>query len=219
MSENTPRQPRLLRIYEQYLGNQDTVRFVYTVSEHYTAATLQRLAVHHDSAMRCAAVLALGYLGDFEVNPTVGRAMQDEDPAVRLLAGMACRSVWNRDGSKTHRRQLAATVRLNAARRYRDATKKATALLDDLPGFAEAWYQRGSAWFQFEDLPQAIRDFHQALELNPYHFVAATATGEAYLRLGNPVSALDAFRRALRLNPDLERVRNQVVELARQVEG
>ena len=47
---------------------------------------------------------------------------------------------------------------------------------------------------------------------------AATAMGDAYLRLDNPLMALDAFRRALGLNPDLVRVRTQVAELARQTE-
>ena len=43
--------------------------------------------------------------------------------------------------------------------------------------------------------------------------------GRAYLELSNPVSALECFRRALRLNPNLEGVRAQVVRLARLVEG
>ncbi len=40
MSETSPREPRLLKIYEQYLGNRDTVCFVYTVSKRYTVGTL-----------------------------------------------------------------------------------------------------------------------------------------------------------------------------------
>ena len=40
------------------------------------------------------------------------------------------------------------------------------------------------------------RDCHEALELNPYHFIAATCMGQAYLELENPVSALESFRRA-----------------------
>jgi len=218
MRETSPREPHLLAIYERYLESRDTVGFVYTVSKHYAAGTLERLAVHPDCKLRCAAVLALGYIGDFEVNHTVGRAMQDEDPTVRLLAGPACRSVWNRAGGEDHRRQLADTIRLNAAKRYREAIEKANALLDDLPGFAEAWYQRGAAWFQLADFLQAIRDFDQALELNPYQFVAAAAIGDAYLRLDSPVSALKALRQALRLNPGQKRVRDQVAELARDVE-
>ena len=219
MSKTGPRKSHLHAVYERYLESRDTVGFVYTVSKRYTAGTLQRLAAQPDPKVRCAAVLALGYVGDFEVNHTVGRAMQDEDANVRLLAGTASRSVWNRAGGEAHRRQLADTIRLNAARRYREAVGKATALLDDFSNFAEAWYQRGSAWFQLDDFPQAIRDFHQAMELNPYQFVAAAAMGDAYLRLGNPVSALEAFRRALRSNPDLHWVRDRVTQLARQVEG
>lgn len=163
-------------------------------------------------------MLSLGLVGDYEVNQTVGRALQDEDRAVRLLAKMACRSVWNRAGGADRRRQLADIIRLNAAGQYSAAIEKASALLDDLAAFAEPWYQRGAAWFQLKDFSRAIRDFHQALERNPYHFVAATTVGETYLWLSDPVSALDAFRRALRLNPELESVRGQVAKLARQVE-
>lgn len=218
MSDTSPRAPRLLAVYERYLERQDTVGFVHTVSKHYTAGTLQRLVAHPDCRMRCAAVLALGYVGDFQVNATLGEALRDKDRNVHLLAGIACRSVWNRVGDQDQRRQLADAIRLNAARRYRKAAETATTLLDALPTFAEAWYQRGAAWFQLDDFAQAIRDFHQALELNPYQFVAAAATGDAFLRLGNPVSALDALRRALRLNPDSPRVQDQVAELARQLQ-
>ena len=43
--------------------------------------------------------------------------------------------------------------------------------------------------------------------------------GQAYLELNNAVSALESFRRALRVNPNLEGVRARVVRLARMVEG
>ena len=65
----------------------------------------------------------------------------------------------------------------------------------------------------------SVRDCHEALEINPYHFIAAVGMGRAYLELGNPVSALESFRRALRLNPDLEGVRVQADRLAKLVEG
>ena len=48
--------------------------------------------------------------------------------------------------------------------------------------------------------------------------MAAIAIGNAYLQLHNSVSALEAFQRALRLNPDLEHVQAQVAALRRQVE-
>ena len=64
---------------------------------------------------------------------------------------------------------------------------------------------------------RAIRDCHQALEINPYHFTAAAGMGQCYLLQDNPVAALEAFRRALRLNPGMEEVRAQVVRLQRSL--
>jgi tetratricopeptide (TPR) repeat protein len=144
--------------------------------------------------------------------------MQDSDAAVRQLAAIACRSVWNRYGDKALRRQLADVVRLNATREYRRAADSATALLEQLPDMAEAWYQRGNAWFQLGEVSRAIHDWSQCLELNPYQFVAATAIGNAYLQLHSRESALEAFERAIRLNPDLEHVQAQVVALKKQLE-
>jgi tetratricopeptide (TPR) repeat protein len=65
---------------------------------------------------------------------------------------------------------------------------------------------------------EAIVDFHQTLELNAYHFPAAAAMGQAYLELNDQADALESFRRALKLNPDLEGVRARVLQLQRQVD-
>ncbi|MBN1851415.1 MAG: tetratricopeptide repeat protein [Pirellulales bacterium] len=219
MSQERLREPLLLRFYEQFLESQDLVRLVHALVKHYLPSTLARLTSHAKCEVRQAAILALGLIGDFSVNHVVGRAMLDRDATVRRLAQNSIRSIWNRDGDMIQRRKLADTIRLNADGEYRHAYEKSSELLLEAPGFAEVWYQRGSACFQLKKFSQAIQDWHQALELNPYHFVAATAMGEAYLQLGDLVAALDAFRRALRLNPGLERVRDQVARLTRQVEG
>lgn len=218
MSEIRRYQPLLLRIYQQYLEDNDPVDFVRAVSKRYCQGTLERLVFDADCGTRRAAVLALGYIGDYQINHAVGQALQDEDHTVRVLAEKACRAVWNRAGDQVQRRELADTVRLNAIKQYREAIRKASWVLERAPGLAEAWYQRGCAWFQLKDRRRAIQDWHQALELNPYHFVAAIAMGDAYLQLGNPVSALDAFRRALRLHPDLKKVRAQIAKLANEID-
>jgi cytochrome c-type biogenesis protein CcmH/NrfG len=41
--------------------------------------------------------------------------------------------------------------------------------------------------------------------------------GQAYLQTSDPISALDSFRRALRLNPNMEEVRAQVIHLQRRL--
>jgi len=109
-------------------------------------------------------------------------------------------------------------LRLASAQKFKEVIIRANKLIERCPWFAEAWHQRALAHHGLGRLADAIRDCHECLEINPYHFIAATSMGQAYMELENPVSALECFRRALRLNPDLEVVRNHVVRLAKMVE-
>jgi tetratricopeptide (TPR) repeat protein len=218
VSHDGPRTPVLAVLYRKYLDDQDSAAFTGEVSRSYTPGTLQRLAEHDAREVRRAAILALGFLGDYEANHTVGRALHDDDRTVRALAENSIRSIWARCGDDKYRQHLAIIVRLNCARQFPEANQKASELIEQAPWFAEAWNQRAIARFGLADYADAIRDCHQTLELNPYHFAAAAGMGQAYLQLGNPVSALESFRRALRLNPGLEGVRAQVVRLTRMIE-
>lgn len=219
MSQRPPQQPYLAELYARYLEGQDSKVFVEKVAESYTAGTLERLAQHPSREVRRAAVLALGFVGDYGANQTMGQALADEDRAVRMLADTGIRSIWIRAGAEADRQTLALIIRLNTAQHYEEAVQRASVLVEKAAWYAEAWNQRAIAHFGLGRYAESIRDCHQALEINPYHFGAASGMGQAYLRLGNHVSALECFRRALRLNPDLEGVRVQVVRLAKLVEG
>ena len=218
MNQPSVRPPLIAQLYQQYLDNQNSTAFRSAVTQAYTPGTLERLADHHQRKVRRAAVLAIGLLGDYSANHTMGRALLDEDRTVRTLAESGIRDLWARSGNEDQRQTLTLIIRLNAAGRPDDAICRATELIDDSPYLAEAWFQRATAHFRKQMHAEAIRDCHEALEINPYHFAAATTMGQAYMELENYVSALESFRRALRLNPDLEGVRIQVVRLARMVE-
>ena len=218
MSTDPTRPPLLLVVYQQYLDHQDTGEFACGASRIYSAGTLQRLAGHPNHEVRRAAVLALGSFGDYDANHTMGCALLDEDRTVRTLADNGIRSVWTRAGTDAEHKEIEAIIKINAARLHKQALGRATWMIERAPWFAEAWHQRAVAQAAMGRLTESIRDCHQTLEINPYHFVAATSMGQTYLRLGNQVSALECFRRALRLNPGLEGVRAQVVRLTRLVE-
>jgi tetratricopeptide (TPR) repeat protein len=49
----------------------------------------------------------------------------------------------------------------------------------------------------------AFADFQKALELNPFHFGALENMGHCRLNRGDPVAAMDYFRRAIEINPNL----------------
>jgi tetratricopeptide (TPR) repeat protein len=215
VSAAASRKPVLLRYYKQYLRDEDSAAFIQAVSRHYLIGALERLAHGGDRVSRRAAVMALGFLGDYASNAVLGRALHDADRGVRLLADNGIRELWTRDGDETQRQRLAVVIRLNANQQHPEAVQKATELIDDSPWFAEAWNQRAIAYFHLGQFEDSANDSHQTLELNPYHFGAAIGIAHCYLELDDAHSALENFRRALRLNPDLEGVRAQIEYLQR----
>jgi len=212
------RTPVLVIYYNRYLTNQDCGLFVKRVSRRYSCGTLERLLSVGDHTTRRAAVFALSLLGDYESNSVLGRALVDRDRGVRSIAESGIRELWCRVGTHAEREILCRVVNLNDERRHEEAARLASDLIrSSTCDIAEAWCQRGVAHYHLGQYDAAIRDCHQALEINPYHFTAAAGMGQCYMLQDNPVAALEAFRRALRLNPGLEEVRAQVVRLQRSL--
>ncbi|MEM1305803.1 MAG: HEAT repeat domain-containing protein, partial [Planctomycetota bacterium] len=79
MDQQTPTSPIVVDFYQRYLDDQDSAAFVKRVARVYTCATLERLAVSGDRLGRRAAVLALGFMGDYTSNAVLGRALIDRD--------------------------------------------------------------------------------------------------------------------------------------------
>lgn len=213
VSETTPRQPALTIIFQSYLEDENTARFIAEVSRRYTVGTLERLAEFGDRIVRRAATMALGFLADYSSNQVLGRRMSDQDRGVRLLAENGIRDVWERDGNESQRQRLQAIVRHNRGHQSVQAAQLATELIEESPWFAEAWNQRAVAYFHLGRYLDSANDCHQALELNAYHYAAAVGMGMSYLEMEDLRAALDCFKRALKLNPDLEDVRTRVALL------
>ncbi len=209
------RMPRLLSLYQDYLVDQNTARFVDRVGKHYTVGTLERLASWPAVQVRRAAVFALGLMSDYGSNAVLGRALADTDRGVRLAAENGIRSLWCRYGSQGQRQLLQIIIQLNTSGQFKEAIRCASVLIEEVPQFAEAWNQRAIACYSLGLYRQAIADCRQALELNPYHFGAAAGMGQSYVQLGDYHQALECFRRALRLNPNLEGVRANIQHLQR----
>jgi len=219
MSDDYQQRPLLVYHYERYLVDQDIDSYVRRVSSSYTVGGLQRLAAIGDRSARRGAVLGLGRLADYRANMTLGRALNDSDRGVRTLAENGIRRLWMRIGSPAQQRCLVAIAEHLEEKEYDRALQLATGLVQDAPWIAQGWYFRGKAFFQMEQHEAATQDCHQALEVNAYHFLAASVMGQAYVLQGDPVTALESFRRALRLNPSMEEVRAQVIRLQRTLKG
>lgn len=218
---NTPFRlsPLLVDYYQQYLVDQDIGSFLRRTSARYEVGTLHRLATSEDRHARRGAVLALGRLADYQSNSVLGRALTDVDRGVRTLAENAIARVWLRIGTSSQQRRLAAIAEHLDDRLYQEAVQLASELIQEAPWIAQTWYQRGVAMYQLGRHESSIRDCHQALEINAYHFQAAALMGQAYQLKSELVLAMESFRRALRLNPNLEEVRTRLVQLQRTLKG
>jgi tetratricopeptide (TPR) repeat protein len=219
VKRDSDQRPQLVEYYEQFLIDQNIDTFLRIVTCRYMNGTLERILTSGDRMARRSAVLALGRLADYQSNNSLGNALVDRDRGVRTLAEASIRNLWMRVGTPTQRHQLSILVEHIDEKEYEQATRLADQLIQKAPWIAEAWYQRGKAYFHLGNFDATGRDCLQALEINAYHFTAASLMGQAYLLQSNPVYALDSFRQALRLNPNMEEVRAQVIHLQRSLKG
>ena len=181
--------------------------FRHRVAARYTEGTLQRLLLSPDFRARRAAALALGLLGTLASNPHLAAALRDEDREVRTIAGNGLWSLWFRADSEENSRTLQRVMRMSNPEKMLAGFD---ALIAKAPRFAEAYNQRAILHFRLEEYQKSIEDARRVLKLNPYHFGAQSGMGQAYMKLRKPRAALRAFRRAYRMNPELQGVRETI---------
>ena len=219
MSESGIRYPKVVKSYQRFLGDENSAQFIASVSDSYTLGTLSRIFQSSDRVSRRAAILAIGFLGDFEQNDVMGQALADDDRAVRLLAEHNIRRIWQRQGSSSEQELIGKLEQLNQQSNFESVVDLATLLIGNNDQLGEAWNQRAIAWSTLGEYQNTVDDCRITLLCNRYHFPAAVGMGRAYLELEDVFRALDSFRIALKINPDLENLRSQIRKLEQIVEG
>jgi tetratricopeptide (TPR) repeat protein len=87
------------------------------------------------------------------------------------------------------------------------------------PDYVEAWNRRATLYYLKNDFARSLADIQQVLIREPRHFGALAGLGMIMQDLGDDKRALDAFRKALAINPHLEKVPDLVKTLSEKVEG
>lgn len=87
------------------------------------------------------------------------------------------------------------------------------------PDYVEGWNRRATLYYLRNDYAHSLADIEQVLAREPRHFGALAGLGMIMQDLGDDKRALDAFRRALAVNPHLEKVPELVKTLSEKVEG
>lgn len=128
-------------------------------------------------------------------------------------------SLWQVSGSDT------VDVLMGRAQLSIEGQDAATArqLLDAVaemrPNYAEVWYQRGALTALVGSGQDALPDLLKAIDLEPRHFQALVLAGKIAEDSGDKRTALDRYRRAVAINPQLEATKRKIAALATELEG
>ncbi len=112
--------------------------------------------------------------------------------------------------------------RVKAATEQNDfdlAIKLLNAVIELKPNYTEAWNRRASMYFLQKDYGHALADIREVLVREPRHFAALAGLGLILQEIGDEKHALEAYRRALTVDPHLEHVEEAVKNLREKVEG
>jgi tetratricopeptide (TPR) repeat protein len=128
-------------------------------------------------------------------------------------------AVWMQTPSDT------AALLMTRAKAAMDAKNidVALKLLDSVvklrPDYVEAWNRRATLYYLKSDYRHSLEDIQQVLIREPRHFGALAGLGMIMQDIGDDKRALEAFRKALAVNPHLEKVPELVKSLTEKVEG
>lgn len=87
------------------------------------------------------------------------------------------------------------------------------------PDYVEGWNRRATLYYLRNDYAHSLADIEQVLAREPRHFGALAGLGMIMQELGDDKRALDAFRKALAVNPHIDKVPELVKTLSEKVEG
>jgi hypothetical protein len=146
----------------------------------------------------------------------LGKATDDTE--AKFLT-TAIERVWLRSGSDTA--DLLMT-RAGEAMQSKDWTLTQEVLdkvVTILPDWAEGWNKRATARFSADDYAGAMEDIAHTLALEPRHFDALAGLGFVLQKIDMNKRALQAFRKALDVNPRQAELRKIVEKMAIEVDG
>jgi tetratricopeptide (TPR) repeat protein len=156
-----------------------------------------------DPAVRAEALIWLAAHGRMADQRLLLLRLRDEDEEVRGYAEQALWLLWSRSGEAAIDRLMAEGVEQMQAGRFKEAAATFSEIIRRKPAFAEGWNKRATVHYLAGDYERSLRDCDEVLKRNPQHFGALSGYGQIYFRLERYDKAIEYWRRALRVNPNM----------------
>jgi len=162
---------------------------------------------------RRAAVDRLGQVGLMSDARLLLRALHDRDEATRELAEASIWRVWSRSGDAKVDELFERGMQEMNIGALELAIETFTSVIASKPEFAEGWNKRATIYFLAGEFDKSLKDCDEVLKRNPSHFGALAGYGQIYVELEQPERALDYFQRALKINPNMDGVAQNIEAL------
>jgi tetratricopeptide (TPR) repeat protein len=127
-------------------------------------------------------------------------------------------AMWTISGSDTCNLLMSRVKAATDDKDYDLAIKLLDAIIAIKPDYVEAWNRRATVYYLKDDIPHSIADIRQVLSREPRHFGALSGLGLILQDIGDDKDALDAYRKALAIDPHLENIPDVVKTLTEKVE-
>ena len=176
------------------------------ISRQRALADLQQPDVQ-TRAGACAVLAELGTPADL---PPLMAALYDPDARVRQAAEGAIWQVWGRSGDQATDRLYERGLAQMQSGELPAAVETFSRVIGMKPDFAEGWNKRATVYFLLGKDDLSLKDCGEVLKRNPQHFGVLSGYGQIYVRKGELEHALEYYRRALSINPNMEGVRNSI---------
>jgi tetratricopeptide (TPR) repeat protein len=128
-------------------------------------------------------------------------------------------ALWVVSGSDTTNLLMSRSKIAMEKQDYDLALRLLDSVIEIRPEYVEAWNRRATIFFLKKDYGRSIADIRQVLAREPRHFGALAGLGTILQDIGEDAPALDAFRRALAVHPNLKGIPERVKTLTEKVEG
>lgn len=128
-------------------------------------------------------------------------------------------AVWIVSGSDTCNLLMARAKAATEGKDYDLAVKLLDAVVELKPNYTEAWNRRATVYYLEKDYGHALADIREVLVREPRHFGALSGLGLILQEIGDDKHALEAYQKALAVDPHLEHVGDAVKTLREKVEG
>lgn len=127
--------------------------------------------------------------------------------------------IWTEAGDPAVQQMVDMGLAAMAHGAYEEALADFDEVVEAAPHFAEGWNKRATVYYLMGRYDESMADIERTLALEPRHFGALSGLGLVGLALHDEAAALEAFEKALAVNPHMPGARKHYEELFEKLRG